>query len=201
MARAVAARGHTVEIQTTDRAMTDAEKKHYASPVVDRGVTIHVHKQGVPATLAVSWPLARALDKAIPAADVVHIHSLYLFHVWYAARVARKAGKPYLLRPHGTLDPFLWKRHRLRKAFIETLFQDRVIDHAAALHWTAAEEMELAAPIRAGQKAWLYPTASISATMPICRRPARSSPSTRNLRARSPRCSCRGSISKRVSTS
>ena len=157
MARAVAARGHQVEIQTIDRAMTDDERARYASPVVDRGVAIHVHKQGVPATLAVSWPLARALDAAIPAADVVHIHSLYLFHVWYAARVARKAGKPYLLRPHGTLDPFLWKRHRLRKSVIETVFQDRVIDHAAALHWTASEEMELAAPYSRGAKGVVVP--------------------------------------------
>lgn len=157
MARAVAARGHEVEIQTTDRDMSAGERASLSGTTTDRGVTLHVHRQGFPATFAVSWPLARALDQAIPKADVVHIHSLYLFHVWYAARVARAARVPYLLRPHGSLDPFLWKRHRGRKALVEFAFQNRVIDGAAALHWTAEEEMRLAAPYTRGAKGVVVP--------------------------------------------
>lgn len=157
MARAVAARGHEVEIQTTDRDMSDDERGKMSGTTTARGVTTHVHRQGFPATFAVSWPLARALDEAIPKADVVHIHSLYLFHVWYAARVARAARVPYLLRPHGTLDPFLWKRHRGRKAVVEFAFQNRVIDGASALHWTAEEEMRLAAPYSRGRRGVVVP--------------------------------------------
>jgi glycosyltransferase involved in cell wall biosynthesis len=157
MARAVAARGHEVEIHTTDRAMDTAEAEAWRDPAKARGVSIHIHRQGFPATFAVSWPLARALDQAIPKADVVHIHSLYLFHVWYAARVARASRVPYLLRPHGSLDPFLWKRHRARKALVEFAFQNRVIDGAAALHWTAEEEMRLAAPYTRGAKGVVVP--------------------------------------------
>ncbi|MFM7347590.1 MAG: glycosyltransferase [Tagaea sp.] len=157
MACAVAARGHEVEIYTTDRAMDSAEAEAMRGATQDKGVTIHVHRQGFPATLAVSWPLARALDQAIPKADVVHIHSLYLFHVWYAARVARAARVPYLLRPHGSLDPFLWRRHRGRKALLEFAFQTRVIDGAAALHWTAEEEMRLAEPYSRGAKGVVVP--------------------------------------------
>ena len=157
MARAVAARGHEVEIQTTDRDMNDDERARLSGASVDRGVALHVHPQGFPATLAVSWPLARALDATIPKADVVHIHSLYLFHVWYAARVARRAHVPYLLRPHGSLDPFLWKRHRARKALVEWAFQNRVIDGAAALHWTAEAEMRLAEPYSRGAKGVVVP--------------------------------------------
>ncbi|MCM0019813.1 MAG: glycosyltransferase [Tagaea sp.] len=157
MARAVAARGHEVEIHTTDREMSDSERAELSGTTTRRGVTIHVHRQGFPKTLAVSWPLARALDAAIPKADVVHIHSLYLFHVWYAARVARAARVPYLLRPHGTLDPFMWKRHRARKALVEFAFQNRVIDGAAALHWTAEAEMRLAEPYTRGAKGVVVP--------------------------------------------
>jgi glycosyltransferase involved in cell wall biosynthesis len=100
----------------------------------------------VPRAFATSWPLARALDDAVAAADVVHIHSLFLFHVWAAARACRRHRKPYLLRPHGTLDPFIRQRRRLEKRVLGLLFQDRVIREAAALHWTAAEEASLAAP-------------------------------------------------------
>jgi glycosyltransferase involved in cell wall biosynthesis len=154
MARAVAARGHTVEIFTTDRDMTPAER---AAEFPDDGVARHVFAQGRPASFAASWPLARALDAAIPQADIVHIHSLYLFHVWYAARVCRRAGVPYLLRPHGTLDPFLRERGRLKKALVGLAFQDRVIRAAAALHFTAEEEMRLAAPYTFGAKGVVVP--------------------------------------------
>ncbi|MBL8807444.1 MAG: glycosyltransferase [Rhodospirillales bacterium] len=154
MARAVAARGHDVAIWTTDRDMTAAER---AAPLPADGVARHVFAQGWPATFATSWPLARALDAAIPQADIVHIHSLYLFHVWYAARVCRKAGVPYLLRPHGTLDPFLRTRGRLKKALVGFAFQDRVIREAAALHFTAEEEMRLAAPYTSGAKGVIVP--------------------------------------------
>jgi glycosyltransferase involved in cell wall biosynthesis len=157
MARAVAARGHEVAIHTTDREMDDDERARLSGTTTKCGVTTHVHRQGFPKTLAVSWPLARALDEAIPKADLVHIHSLYLFHVWYAARVARRSRVPYLLRPHGTLDPFMWKRHRARKALVEFAFQNRVIDGAAALHWTAEEEMRLAAPYTRGAKGVVVP--------------------------------------------
>ncbi len=154
MARAVAARGHDVAIYTTDRDMTAEER---AAPSPDDGVARHVFAQGFPSLFATSWPLARALDAAIPQADIVHIHSLYLFHVWYAARTCARAGVPYLLRPHGSLDPFLWKRHRARKKLLELAFQDRVIRGAAALHYTADEELRLAAPYVGGANGVVVP--------------------------------------------
>ena len=64
---------------------------------------------------------------------------------------------PYLLRPHGTLDPFLWKRHRLRKSVMEWAFQNRVIREATALHYTAAEEMKLAGPYVHGASGVVIP--------------------------------------------
>lgn len=146
MARAVARRGHEVSICTTDRALAAGEGDRVREAAARDGVTVQIFPQQPPRLLATSWPLARALDAAVRQADVVHLHSLYLFHVWAAARACRRHGVPYLLRPHGTLDPFLWNRHRLRKSVMEWLFQDRVIREAAALHYTAAEEMKLAEP-------------------------------------------------------
>jgi glycosyltransferase involved in cell wall biosynthesis len=146
MARAVARRGHEVTICATDRELAPGEGERLKSAAARDRVALRIFPQQAPRLLATSWPLARALDEAVPRADVVHLHSLYLFHVWATARACRRHGVPYLLRPHGTLDPFLWKRHRLRKWLIERAFQDRVIRRAAALHYTAAEELELAKP-------------------------------------------------------
>jgi glycosyltransferase involved in cell wall biosynthesis len=146
MARAVARLGHEVAIYTTDRELEPAERLPPGEPTMRDGVEIRMFPQQAPRMLATSWPLYRALADRIPHVDVVHIHSLYLFHDWAAARIARRARVPYIVRPHGTLDPFLWQRHRARKRIIEALFQNRVLRGAAAIHYTAQEEMTLAAP-------------------------------------------------------
>lgn len=157
MAAAVAARGHEVAIYTTDRELSEDERRRYAGTSRIDGVSLHVFPQQAPAVFGTSWPLARALASAIPKADVVHLHSLYLFHDWAAARLCRRAGVPYLVRPHGTLDPYIWRRHRARKAVLEFLFQNRVLRDAAAIHYTADDEMRLAEPYAQGAKGVVVP--------------------------------------------
>jgi glycosyltransferase involved in cell wall biosynthesis len=157
MARAVARRGHEVAIYTTDRELEADERPPQGEPIMRDGVELRFFRQHAPTALATSFPLARALADAVPRADVVHLHSLYLFHGWATARLCRRHGVPYLLRPHGTLDPFLWKRHRARKWLIERAFQDRVTRDAAALHYTAAEEMKLAEPYAHGRPGVVVP--------------------------------------------
>lgn len=156
MARAVAALGHDVAVYTTDRDMDDDERRSRTGGRV-HGIELHVFPQHAPTVVAASIPLARALAAAVPQADVVHLHSLYLFHTWYTARLCRRHGVPYLLRPHGTLDPFLWRRHRGRKAVLEALFQNRVLREAAAIHYTAEDEMRLAAPCAQGAPGVVVP--------------------------------------------
>jgi glycosyltransferase involved in cell wall biosynthesis len=156
MARAVAALGHEVAIYTTDRDLQPGEREQFAHDRVD-GVELRLFAQHFPKLFGTSFGLARALPAAIARADIVHLHSLYLFHTWATARLCRRLGAPYLLRPHGTLDPFLWQRHRARKALLEFLFQNRVLREAAALHFTAEEEKRLAAPYSQGARGIVVP--------------------------------------------
>jgi glycosyltransferase involved in cell wall biosynthesis len=127
MARAVARRGHEVSIYTTDRDAGPGEGLVAGVSFDDGGVAVRVFAQGAPRGFATSWPLARALDEAVAAADVVHIHSLFLFHVWAAARACRRHATPYLLRPHGTLDPFIRQRRRLEKRVLGLLFHEEAM--------------------------------------------------------------------------
>ena len=157
MARATAALGHEVAIYTTDREMDAGERQGRRAGGRRDGVELQVFPQHAPTIVGTSFPLARALAAAVPRADVVHLHSLYLFHTWITARLCRRYGVPYLLRPHGTLDPFLWRRHRARKAVLEALFQNRVLREAAAIHYTAEEEMRLAAPYAQGAPGVVVP--------------------------------------------
>lgn len=97
-----------------------------------------------PSRYACSWAMARELKQRISEFDLVHIHSLYLFPSLIAARYARQRGVPYIVRPHGTLDPFLRRHNRVLKAIYNIIIERNNLDHAAAIHYTTEDEMRLA---------------------------------------------------------
>jgi len=96
-----------------------------------------------PSRFAFSPDLARAVRQRIGEFDLVHVHSLYLFTTAAACHHARRAHVPYIVRPHGTLDPYLRRRHAVRKAVYDTLVQRNQLDHAAGIHYTSEDELDL----------------------------------------------------------
>ena len=144
----LARRGQQVTIYTTDIDGPGREDVPYGRPVWADGAKIRYFPVQTPRRYVVSWPLARALREAVPRHDIVHVHSLYLFPPTVAAHYCRRARVPYLVRPHGTLDPYLYRRHRARKWVYEQLFEWRNLTRAAALHFTTLEEEELTRPLR-----------------------------------------------------
>lgn len=156
MARAVAARGHTVEVYTTDFGL-EGRVRADGAPVPDGGASVRYFPVQRPRMLKPSWSLYAALARDLPRVDVVHLHSLYLFHDWAAGRVCRRADIPYIVQPHGSLDPYIWRRHRARKRIMEWTFQNQVLRRAAAIHYTTEEEMRLAAPHAQGAPGVVVP--------------------------------------------
>ena len=146
MAQAVAGLGHEVSIYTTNQDGPGELAVPLDRPVLKDGMEIRFFPIQPPRFWGASWPLARALSQKIKEYDLLHIHSLYLFHDLMAGHYCRKYGVPYLVQPHGTLDPFIHRRHRLRKTVMETIFENRNIKGAAAVLFTSAEEKELARP-------------------------------------------------------
>lgn len=146
MARAVARLGHEVSIYTTNQDGPIELDVPIGSQVFKDGVEIRYFPIQHPRFWGFSLPLAGALREAIREYNIVHIHSLYLFHNAVAAHYCRKHDVPYLIRPHGTLDPYIFERHRFRKTAMEKLFEHKNIKHAAAIHFTTEEEKLLAQP-------------------------------------------------------
>jgi glycosyltransferase involved in cell wall biosynthesis len=100
-----------------------------------------------PYRLARSPRLRDGLRRAVGGYDVVHIHSLYLDPQHAAAKAARRRGVPYVVSPHGALDPWLRERGRVRKAVVGVMWQRRMLQRAAALHFTTGDEARLAADV------------------------------------------------------
>lgn len=146
MAVAVAARGHTVDIFTTDYAGPGTRQNVPTDrPVRQGSVNIHYfYSQTLRIWHGVSYGLWQAIRHRLDSYDIVHMHSMYLFDSLVAGYYCRKHGVPYLTRTAGTLDPYFFYRHRWRKAVVELLFERRNLKNAAAVHFTAQDEMERA---------------------------------------------------------
>lgn len=107
-------------------------------------VTINVYKVWRPYTTTFSPGLARALTRSVAEADLVTIHSINLFPQFAAYWAARRAGTPYIVTPHGALDPWLRQNSSQAKAINNALWQRRMLTEASAIHFTTEEERDLA---------------------------------------------------------
>ena len=83
------------------------------------------------------------LHETVRRADIVHIHTLWsplnIFVSWACARYR----KPYVLMPHGYLDPYSLKVKRWSKAAYLWAVEHRAIAAAQRLIFTADDEMRL----------------------------------------------------------
>ncbi len=154
MSAALAERGHDVELVTTDIDGSKRLTVPLCTPLDLQGVTVTYYPVQWPRSYELSLPLGRALRRKVREADVVHIDSLYLFHGLIAGYYGRRYEVPYVLRPHGTLNPYHRARHPVRKLVYETLFERRNLNHAAGVVCMSKREREHVAA--AGVRSPLY---------------------------------------------
>jgi glycosyltransferase involved in cell wall biosynthesis len=144
MCRVLARRGHEVALYTTNFDVDGVLDVPLERPVMAGGYTTRYFPVSWPRRWKFSRPLGEAIRADVAGFDIVHIHNLYLYHTWVTAHYCRRYGIPYLISPHGTLDPFIRRRSRLKKAIYHGLIEQRNLNRAAAIHYTAQFEMDLA---------------------------------------------------------
>jgi glycosyltransferase involved in cell wall biosynthesis len=85
--------------------------------------------------------MGRALFGTVATYDLVHIHSVYLWPTWTAARAARAGRVPYVVSPRGMLVPELIRRKSrwVKEAWLR-LIERPNLERAAALHTTSDVE-------------------------------------------------------------
>lgn len=146
LCRALAARGHEIAVLTTDVNGDGTLDVPRGQPVLVEGVSVWYFPVRSPRRMYRSPALGSALRREVPRFDLVHAHSLFLAPVTAAARVARRAGVPYVLAPRGMLVADLFRRRgRWRKLAWLELSGRRLLAGAAALHCTAEVEAAEAA--------------------------------------------------------
>lgn len=105
---------------------------------------IDVHTVAVRGPGAVGYApgLAAALDTA--RLDLLHLHGIWMYPSAAGAAWARRTGRPYLVSPHGMLDPWITARGRWKKALARLGYERRSWRAAARLHaLTVAEAADI----------------------------------------------------------
>ena len=91
----------------------------------------------------VSLPMARWLKREVKRFDLIHIHALFSFSSLAAARAAKQAGVPYIIRPLGVLNQYgITQRRALLKRFSLYWVEAPALRNAAAVHFTMEAERE-----------------------------------------------------------
>jgi glycosyltransferase involved in cell wall biosynthesis len=151
LAHEQALRGHQVTICTTNMDYPTGILDVPADQAVDeRGVTVWYHKLNS-GPLCFSFALTRWLFEHVSDYDVVHVHGLYRFPPTFAAKLARAKGIPYLIKPHGSLDPYLYQQSPYSlflKRLYERLFDLPNLHRAGAIQYTTDEEAKRASFLR-----------------------------------------------------
>jgi glycosyltransferase involved in cell wall biosynthesis len=138
-------RGHDVTLFTTDADFETISPTSLKAKTTPRGFELVVFRaQVVRWSNIISFDLMRALKKQVPTSDLVLIHSPYQISSTVAAHYCRKHKVPYVLRPHGTLDPFLVnRRRRLLKWTYINLLEKRNFRGAAAVQYSSQTEADM----------------------------------------------------------
>jgi glycosyltransferase involved in cell wall biosynthesis len=74
--------------------------------------------------------------------DVISGHGLWRYTSLATARWHSKAAKPYIVSPHGMLDPWALRNSRSRKAVAAVLFENRHLRTASCIRALCASEVE-----------------------------------------------------------
>jgi glycosyltransferase involved in cell wall biosynthesis len=138
---ALALRGHDVQVFTTNVDGPGDSAVPLGRPVAMDGVKVWYFPSRRLRRLYWSPAMGRMLKHEVGGFDLVHLHSVFLWPTWAAARAARRAGVPYVLSPRGMLVKDLVRaRSRCAKSAWLAAVERANLAGALGVHVTSAVE-------------------------------------------------------------
>lgn len=129
----VIGQGIRVDVVGLEDRYTD-EDCHKWDPIIPRSVL----PKG-PAALGYSPDLLTSLD---PSADLLYAATLWKYPSWVALQWAEQTGKPMIVAPHGSLDPWALRNAAWKKRVAAVLFKNRQLHKATCLRALCKSEAE-----------------------------------------------------------
>jgi glycosyltransferase involved in cell wall biosynthesis len=142
LAEGLAQRGVTVDVAATDDNGPERLSVPLGRPVVEHGVTYRYFPRQTRFYNA-SLPLTTWLWKAVPDYQLVHIHALFSYSSTVSAWMARRKHVPYVIRPLGILNRWgIANRRSMLKSLSYKVLERRLLESAAAIHYTSVQEQK-----------------------------------------------------------
>jgi glycosyltransferase involved in cell wall biosynthesis len=85
----------------------------------------------------------RSVSSALGGTEILHLHGVWDRINFVAAKCAVEGKKPYVVTPHGMLDPWSLRQKRLKKMIALRMGYKRMLDGAAFLHFLNQDELRL----------------------------------------------------------
>jgi glycosyltransferase involved in cell wall biosynthesis len=119
-------------------ALADARSAHDAS--LWEPIPTRVHAVRGPQAFGYAPSLVPGLIAA--NADVLHVHGVWKYPSLAATRWYRQTRRPYIVSPHGMLEPWALKHSRMKKRLSMWLYQGACLRNAACLRATSMMEVD-----------------------------------------------------------
>ena len=104
--------------------------------------------------------------------DLLHLHGIWMHPSRVGAQWARETGRPYVISPHGMLDPWITARGRWKKALARTGYERASWARATAWHaLTPREARDIAAESGRGDALVIPNAGPACGPLPVALRP------------------------------
>ncbi len=140
MAASLARQGHEVDVATTTADGAGELPVPTGRAQVEDGARFIYFPRQRPKSWTFSWPLSRWLLEQAGSYDLLHVHYCFAYPSLAGCAAARRAGRPYVLRPVGTLDPWSLAQKAWKKVPYLALVERRNLRFAAAIQASSRRE-------------------------------------------------------------
>jgi glycosyltransferase involved in cell wall biosynthesis len=134
-----------ISIHTLDQSTIKVD------PAQWQAAKLYLHRFYGPKSYSFAPGMFLSLMRAKP--DLVHVHGVWQFHCAAVHLWSMLTGKPYVVSPHGMLEPWIRARSARLKGAVSSLYQDRFLKKAAGFHLLTDKETTDVAEFLVGQPA------------------------------------------------
>jgi glycosyltransferase involved in cell wall biosynthesis len=120
----------------------------------DRGLFGHVEVRAFPHFGPRSFGFSPGLYRCVLNAeiDILHLHGIWMWPSIVGAAWSRETGLPYIVSPHGMLEPWITGRNRWKKTIARLAYENRSLNQADMIHALNREEASSIAHAVPGQR-------------------------------------------------
>lgn len=112
----------------------------YSSSCLNESVTSNTYIAYKPRSIGLSISLMRGLIESSP--DVVHLHGIWMLTSLAPQLLKLTKGVPYIISPHGMMDPWIVGRGAFKKYLAKIFYEHRSWSNASVFHALNMKEKE-----------------------------------------------------------